>query len=180
MEETITVVYQPILYVSNQSSPAFSLTFEGLMGMTLMTSQIISLDRISQPGMSSAGLGTPSTIYIMTRDNKFTEMLTTAATPMLIALPTKYHTFESYYIYNVGAKHTHSGQGLAKSILMTLINDLIGIGIKSFLLEVDPNNITAYNLYTGLGFQKIDNHAIGPKWYDLLYLPINVEKTITQ
>lgn len=79
---------------------------------------------------------------------------------------------ESYYIFNVCTDTRYRNQGLAKSLLINMLNDLIESGAKSFALSVSPDNFTAYKLYLSLGFEKIHSYMQNKIMFDLLALTI--------
>jgi len=56
----------------------------------------------------------------------------------------------SHYLYNVCTVPEYRGRGLMKTLLRSLLNDLPKG--SCVLLEVDPSNVPAVQLYLGLGF----------------------------
>lgn len=64
--------------------------------------------------------------------------------------------YGGYLIYNACTYSPYKRQGLMKSILIMLINELLELDLENKIcLEVDPNNRAAYTLYVSLGFRKI-------------------------
>lgn len=135
-------------------------------------SLVKSLDECFHYG-ENTGVWIPSVIYIDTTDEQYVNIIATAtATTNLSVLPEKYRNIEkTRYISSVCAGNAYRGQGITKSVMISLLNDLIREGVTSFLLEVEPDNIPAYKLYSGLGFVKIDD-TFDFKHYHLLYLKI--------
>lgn len=123
----------------------------------------------------------PSIMYITSTDKNYNNIIATAsATTNFSFLPNKYHNLNNnqtiptiYYILSVCTGNKYRGQGITKSLLIALINELIIEGARTFLLEVDPRNINAYKLYNKLGFIKIDD-TFDNIHYDLLSLKIEI------
>lgn len=121
-----------------------------------------------------AGIIAPSNLYIITQDANYIDIVASAAVTSVAArVPAYYRIPGMQYIYNVCVGSEYRGQGLGKSILIALINGLINEGASAFTLEVDPDNLPAYKLYTSLGFFKIDETHEQDKTYDLLYLSVD-------
>jgi len=119
------------------------------------------------------GITVPCEIYMITTDaNRSNVIASVAATLYSPDSIGKYKQHKAYYIFNVCAKSEFRGQGLAKSIMITMLNNLINKGYKEFLLEVLPDNSIAYSLYKSLGFEKVSVIKNGTKSYDLLYLTL--------
>ncbi|MFA6939830.1 MAG: GNAT family N-acetyltransferase [Clostridiaceae bacterium] len=60
---------------------------------------------------------------------------------------------EDISIFGLGIAAKYQGKGLGRAMLNSLINQLISEGHKSITLEVNSENIRAYNLYTKNGFK---------------------------
>lgn len=115
----------------------------------------------------SVGITVPSELYMVTSDESRTNVLTSCIVTNYIPDEVGAHT-GAYYIFNVCAISEIRGQGLAKSIMVTMLNDLMGRGVTKFILEVLPTNTVAYTLYTSLGFERIATTYQGE--YDILML----------
>ena len=115
----------------------------------------------------------PSEVYMITidktRSNIIASCVATLNAPQSIG---QYANIGAYYIFNVCANTNIRGQGLAKSVMISMLNDLIGKGYNTFVLEVLPTNKVAYNLYESFGFQRVSSTNDGTDTYDLLYLKI--------
>lgn len=124
------------------------------------------------PG-TEAGITIPSEIYMissnMERDDIIACVYVSPYSPESIGA---YTDIGAYYVYNVCADINYRGQGLAKSIMITMLNDLYSRGQTRFILEVLDSNTVAYTLYTSLGFKKISSSYEEDKTYDILYLTI--------
>jgi ribosomal protein S18 acetylase RimI-like enzyme len=59
------------------------------------------------------------------------------------------------HISNFIVKKEFRGKGLGKNILMAMISEIRSMNIKMISLDVEENNIIAYNLYTRLGFKPL-------------------------
>lgn len=124
----------------------------------------------SQPAMII-----PSEFYMMTSDEDHQNIIASVASSLYLPNSvSKYKYLNAYYIYNVCANIKYRGQGLTKSIMITMLNGIISKGHDRFLLEVAPNNTVAYTLYTSLGFKKIDTVIENNKQYDILYLDSSI------
>jgi len=130
---------------------------------------------------NSIGVFNPSVSYIVVSDEQYHNVVgLSSATPVLRVLPPKYangslwtkELGHPWYIFNVCARTEHRRKGIAKSSLISVINGLITEGVRSFVLQVDPSNTSAYNLYISLGFIKIDVNINSDTRYDILHLPI--------
>lgn len=60
---------------------------------------------------------------------------------------------EDISIFGLGIAPKYQGKGLGRAMLESLINKLMTEGHKSITLEVNSENIRAYNLYTSCGFK---------------------------
>jgi hypothetical protein len=120
---------------------------------------------------TTIGIIVPSEIYMMSstanRNDSIALAFISPTTPDSINV---HKNLEAYYIYNVCSNIDYRGQGLAKSIMITMLNNLYSQGQTRFILEVLNTNTVAYNLYTGLGFRKISSTLEEDKTYDVLYL----------
>ena len=120
---------------------------------------------------SVAGMIVPSEFYMITSDaNRDNVIASVSACTNLPQSLGEYANISGYYIYNVCSNTDHRGQGLAKSIIITMLNDLYIKGANMFILEVLDSNIIAYTLYISLGFIKISSSYEEDKTYDVLYL----------
>ncbi|CAH6419361.1 Hypothetical protein HVR_LOCUS566 [uncultured virus] len=125
------------------------------------------------PEITYPGVTIPSNLYFISSQPDQSDVIATiGATPHLPNVIEHYSYAQPYYIFNVCAHSQYRGQGLAKSLMISAINDLIGSGIRSFMLEVKPDNYPAYTLYTSLGFTKIDSVTDFGKVFDVLYLSL--------
>lgn len=112
-----------------------------------------------------AGIPVPCELYMICTDE--TRSNIAASLAISTHLPENIGTHpNTYYISNVCAGTAFRGQGLAKSLMICMLNNLISAGHHHFLLEVAPNNTIAYTLYISLGFQHIQTIAD----YYLMYL----------
>lgn len=120
------------------------------------------------------GVILPSNIVVAASDTNYHNIISSAAvTTSLIVLPIKYRIPRSHYIFNVCTKSDHRGKGLSKSVLIALINNILSMGFSTIIyLEVDPLNLSAYNLYISLGFVKIDETISYGKRFHLLQMRI--------
>lgn len=123
------------------------------------------------PEVSGLGIIVPGEMYMICTDANRSEVAASAAaTTYLPNELNQYAYLKAYYIFSVCSGTEFRGQGLAKSLMILMLNDLIGRGHNNFLLEVLPSNVVAYTLYASMGFQKIAVTSDGHVNYDLLYL----------
>jgi len=120
------------------------------------------------PNGANTGIFLPSNIYFISSTDDPMNIIT-----ILFAsqVPSKYP--KTYLITTVCTDINERGQGLAKSLLIAMLNDLINQGIFHFVLDVSPDNKTAYNIYTSLGFTKIGTSLHDNKILDVLSLDIS-------
>ena len=126
------------------------------------------------PGVN-AGIMLPSEVYMICSDKERSNIVASGAATLNIPDSlNEYKMMNPYYIYNVCSIIQVRGQGLAKSIMITMLNDLMSDkkGYNKFLLEVDQTNTVAYNLYISLGFHKLTSIGEDGKTYDLLLLDL--------
>jgi predicted GNAT family N-acyltransferase len=119
---------------------------------------------------SEQGTIVPSELYFVTTDPEHNEVI--ALAEITSYLPEEIEQYVgAWYIFNVCTSNSVRGQGLSKSIMVAMLNNLYRQGVTQFILEVLPSNTVAYNLYTSLGFRKVDSVTEGDKTYDVLLLP---------
>jgi hypothetical protein len=139
----------------------------------LSVTLVNSISKILIDCFGGGGVGVPCETYIITDDiNRSNVIASASATLYPPNSVNKYKQLKPYYIFNVCANSQFRGQGLAKSIMITMLNDLINKGFNQFILEVIPNNLVAYSLYKSLGFIKLTTTTDSGKIYDLLYLKV--------
>jgi RimJ/RimL family protein N-acetyltransferase len=123
----------------------------------------------------------PSILYILTTDESRSNIIASCnaskySPPSIgslnISPELKNRISRAYYISSVCASTNYRGQGLSKSVMILMLNDLISKGITSFILEVLPDNKIAYTLYQSLGFRKIASTNDNTNTYDLLFLSV--------
>ena len=97
----------------------------------------------------------PSIIYFISEDENYGNLI--AALMACPEVPDYLSDYtNAFYISSVCTHSDHRQKGLAKSLMITMLNDLISQGVTEFALEVLPSNTSAYNLYTSLVFVKLD------------------------
>lgn len=117
------------------------------------------------PEASSPGITVPSMMYLyLQNDNLIAITMATDSMPDYLSY------LDGWYLFNVCTDSHYQGRGIAKSLLICMINDLILKGSYSFILEVDITNLRAYKLYTTLGFIKINSTSHNDKFHDVLQL----------
>lgn len=126
------------------------------------------------PESKSIGIFVPSELFTITTDESHTDVIASClVTKFFPESLSQYRYLNAYYISNVCVRSEYKGQGLAKSVIVAMINDLCQRKIFKFILEVSPDNDVAYNLYTSLGFVKFastkDDHYI----YHVLFLDLS-------
>lgn len=140
--------------------------------MVLSSELMNSLSRNMSECFPSVNTGfiVPSDVYLMTSDSTNSNII--ALTMITSFLPNSLIKYRDrgQYIYSVCSANEYRGQGLAKSIMIAMINDYLNRNIKSFFLEVLTSNLIAYNLYTSIGFVKVDTTDNGT--YDVLHLKL--------
>lgn len=124
------------------------------------------------PRSTGIGVIIPSNIYIITTDENRDNIVSILGVSRYIPEHIQQYN-NAYYIFSVCTDTNYQKQGLAKSLLISMLNDLIAQGANNFLLEVNPTNSSAYNIYHSLGFTKINTTMIHEETYDLLSLNIN-------
>ena len=119
------------------------------------------------PNGDNTGIFLPSNIYFISSMNDYMKIIT-----ILFAgqIPSKSPI--TYRITTVCTDINERNQGLAKSLLIATLNDLIAKGIFHFSLDVFQDNITAYKIYTSLGFRKTGTSFHDNKSIDVLSLDI--------
>ena len=159
-KQIISLRNQEEVYLENEQLPIYMLKER-------IKDQYVSLIKILNECFNHGEYTTmliPSILYVIANDSKYKNIISTICiTTNFSFLPRKYHDLNKnepyakyYYILNVCSGIMHRNKGITKSLLIGSINELIKEGAKSFLLEVDPNNKNAYELYSKLGFIKID------------------------
>jgi hypothetical protein len=119
------------------------------------------------PEAFSPGITLPSIMYLyLQNDNLIAITMATDSIPDYLSY------LDGWYLFNVCTDSHYQGRGIAKSLLICMINDLILKGSHSFILEVDVTNIRAYRLYMSLGFVKINSTSHNDKLHDVLQLII--------
>lgn len=88
---------------------------------------------------------TPSTLYMCINDKK--QILALAC--MTLNSTESLRHYNAQYIYKVCVNPLFRKQGYGTMIMKHILVD------KSYILYVDPDNKSAYKLYSKLGFQKI-------------------------
>lgn len=115
------------------------------------------------------GIVVPSTTYMITTDARKTQVAAIAMiTPYNSDSLNSYNNLQAHSIFNVCSSIPQ--QGLAKSVLIALINNSIANGINSFILEVLPSNTVAKSLYSSLGFIKVGTSQAGTSAFDVMLL----------
>lgn len=56
------------------------------------------------------------------------------------------------YIAMISVRHSHRGQGIAKSLVIRALEEMISKGAQEIVLETEADNKVALGLYEGLGF----------------------------
>lgn len=123
------------------------------------------------PSTKNVGIIIPSTIYMVTNDPKRTDVASVAMiTPYIGKSLSDFSNLGAHTIFNVCSSSKYKEKGFAKSVLVALLNSNINKGIKSFILEVDPDNLPAVNLYKSLGFNKIGTSKYRKTIHDVMHL----------
>lgn len=145
-------------------------TFHGIIDDTLIDTMSASLNRCF-PESTGIGMIIPCNIYLIANDETRSNVISVLGASSYP--PDNLRRYNgAYYIFNVCTDNYYRGQGLAKSLMITMLNDLITQGVEQFILEVLPHNTRAYNLYTSLGFVKVETITMDGKIFDLLSLKI--------
>lgn len=63
-------------------------------------------------------------------------------------------------IWTVGVVPEHRRRGLGKALTMKALETLGAMGVKSVGLYVDGENLTAFKMYKGLGFESVERKLI--------------------
>lgn len=63
--------------------------------------------------------------------------------------------FDTAEILRIGVEKTYQGQGLAKQLLIKVVEFLQTLAVERLLLEVRADNMSAIALYKNLGFEQI-------------------------
>lgn len=121
-----------------------------------------------------AGIIVPSKLYVITTDENRSNVIASCTATLNGPASIGRYKAVGPYIFSVCTNNEYRGQGLSKTIMISMLNDLISQGYRKFTLEVLPSNTVAYSLYQSLGFKKVattkdDDNNI----YDLLYLNIS-------
>jgi L-amino acid N-acyltransferase YncA len=121
------------------------------------------------PTVPSVGITIPGIIFTIATNSERNSIVSLAMATSHNSVSLKnFGHLNAYNIYNVCS--TLPRQGLAKSVMIALINHLISQGISRFILEVHPDNIAAKSLYSSLGFNKIGTSVEREVAYDVMYL----------
>jgi hypothetical protein len=114
-----------------------------------------------------SGFYLPSNIYFSSADIFHRDIIASAAiTQNNFMLPRQYRN--GLYIYNVCTYSPYRRQGIMKSILIMMINDILKSDMNANIyLEVE-HHTGAYELYTSLGFYKVDEINEPGKSYHLM------------
>lgn len=67
------------------------------------------------------------------------------------------------HLLQIAINHEYRRKGIAKQLMIDIINNAINVGIKKIILEVRTTNDSAIKLYKTLGFNE---QAFLPKFYD--------------
>lgn len=118
------------------------------------------------------GIIVPSELYMITTDEERSNIIASCTSTLYGPESIGEYRTVGPYIFSVCSNSEYRGQGLAKTIMICMLNDLIGKGYRGFTLEVLPDNKVAYSLYISLGFQKVATTTSENEVYDLLYLQI--------
>lgn len=134
-------------------------------GVDYMTTNSLIQDMLDCFGQL-AGFFLPSNIYTVSTDPNNQNVVTSASVSITQnnqTLPIQFR--DGYLIYNACTHSNYKRQGLMKSVLIMLINEILSMNPKSNIyLEVDPNNNAAISLYTSLGFQKVGENTYGNRF----------------
>lgn len=140
------------------------------LGLAATIDSITELFQECFPGVS-AGITVPSDVFIISVVPDHKEVVAICVVDPYLPTFIK-GTYEgAYHISDVCTGAMYRGRGLAKSLLVCMLNNLINKGITKFILEVLQDNTAAYSLYTSLGFKKIQTYQDG-KSYDVLMLDL--------
>jgi len=114
----------------------------------------------------------PATIMFSSTDPNYHSITSSAAiTSSISHLPAEYQINGSYFIFNVCTSINYRGKGLSRSVLIALINEVVKPDrVTVIQLEVEPVNVTAYQLYTSLGFVKVGASMAGGKYFHIFRL----------
>lgn len=144
--------------------------FRGVIEDKLVNTMSSTLTRCF-PESQGIGIIIPCNIYIITTDESRSNVISVLAATQFI--PDNLQGYNgAYYISSVCTDSCCRGQGLAKSLMITMLNDLISQGVKEFILEVLPGNKSAYKLYSSLGFVKVKTITEDGETFDVLSLKI--------
>ena len=103
---------------------------------------------------SYPGFCIPCDIYSASINNNIISCAVVSSSQNILNIPSQFN--DGYLIYNVCTLYKYRRKGLAKSILIMLINDLLTLDPKcNIYLEVDIQNTIAYDLYSSLRFEKV-------------------------
>lgn len=122
------------------------------------------------PGVD-LGIMVPSEFYYVATNSARTNVAASCVVSRYLPEAVS-HYAGAYYISNVCAGANFRGQGLAKSVMVCMLNNLLNQGVNRFLLEVDVTNTVAYTLYLSLGFNKVASVTEDDKTYDVLLLSL--------
>lgn len=129
-------------------------------GVNLMTTNTIIRDQLDC-FKNYPGFFLPSDIHLSSLDSSHHDVVAVAA-----VTSNKY--LGAFYIYNACTYSPYQRKGLMKSILIGLINEILQSHPGwPIYLEVEPQ-IPAYQLYSGLGFQKVGELWDMGKYYYLM------------
>lgn len=119
-----------------------------------------------------AGIIVPSELYMITTDENRSDVIASCTATLHGPASIGRYKAVGPYIFSVCANSEYRGQGLAKTVMISMLNDLISKGYRTFTLEVLPSNTVAYSLYQSLGFKKVAITKDGGHVYDLMQLTI--------
>jgi len=137
------------------------------IGSELTESIIDSMDDCFHLG-NNIGIFPFTNIYIITPDIERSSVAAVSMGTPIENVDLNMQIQGAYYIYNVCVPSKYRRSGLGKTVMITLMQDMIERGINKFVLEVDPNNISAYMLYQSLGFEKVGHYS----GYDIMMVNI--------
>lgn len=124
------------------------------------------------PDINEVGANVPIGIYHITPDKSNVISCAFATSHLPSPSLTAYTHLNAWYVFNVCTDSRYRGRGLAKSVIIYMVNQLRKQGVKSLLLEVLPDNEAAYSIYRSLGFARLDTIYDDGAQYDILYLNI--------
>lgn len=132
-------------------------------GVNLITTNALIRDMLDCFGIL-VGFYLPSNIYTVSTDLNNQDVVASAS------VTTQNPNFlNSYLIYNACTYSQYKRQGLMKSILIMMINELLMVNLNSDIyLEVDPQNAGAVGLYTSLGFRKVRETTYENKVFNVM------------